>query len=93
MGYTLERFCTDAAAALSQDPGPAGREVVARRLESLLVDADFVAAHLGPDKPSGAETLYVDPEHGFRVMAHTNAVRPTTRRTATGRPGRSTAWR
>ena len=72
MAYTLEQFCADARAALDADPGPAGREVVARHLESLLADADFVAAHLGPDKPSGAETIFVDDRHGFRVMAHTN---------------------
>ncbi len=72
MGYSLEQFCTDAAAALTRDPGPAGREALARCLESLLVEPGFVAAHLGPDKQSGAETLYVDPEHGFHVMAHTN---------------------
>ena len=72
MAYTLEDFCADARAALDADPGPAGREVVARHLESLLADADFVAAHLGPDKPSGAETIFVDDRHGFRVMAHTN---------------------
>ena len=72
MRYSLERFCADAAAALTQDAGPAGREALARHLERLLVDPDFVAAHFGPDKPSGAETLHVDPDYGFHVMAHTN---------------------
>ena len=72
MAYTLEEFCADAHAALDEDPGPAGRERVARHLERLLVDRHFVAAHLGPDKPSGAETIHVDDRHGFRVMAHTN---------------------
>lgn len=72
MGYSLERFCDDARTALRADAGPVGREVVARRLEDLLVDADFVATCLGPDKRSGAETIYVDPEIGFHVMAHTN---------------------
>ena len=72
MEYSLERFCADAAAALARDPGPGGRQALARHLESLLVEPDFVAAHLGPDKPSGAETLHVDPGHGFHVMAHTN---------------------
>ena len=59
-------------AALDEDSGPDGRERVARHLEKLLVDADFVAAHLGPDKPSGAETIHIDETHGFHVMAHTN---------------------
>ena len=72
MGYTLERFCADAGAALDRDTGPAGREAVARHLEALLAEPGFVAAHLGPDKPSGTETLYTDSKHGFRVMAHTN---------------------
>ncbi len=72
MGYGLDMFCADARAALDRDPGPAGRDVLARHLERLLVDPDFVAAHLGPDKPSGAEIVHIDPERGFRVLAHTN---------------------
>jgi len=72
MGYTLEQFCEDARAALRVDAGPAGRETVARHLEKLLVDSDFVETYLGPDKRSGAETIYIDPEFGFHVMAHTN---------------------
>ena len=72
MAYTLEDFCADARAALDGDSGPEGRERVARHLEKLLVDPGFVVAHLGPDKPSGAETIHVDETHGFRVMAHTN---------------------
>ena len=72
MGYSLEQFCTDARAALARDQGPAGREALARHLEALLADPDFVAAHLGPDQPSGTQTLSVDPDYGFRVMAHTN---------------------
>ena len=72
MAYTLEQFCEDARAALAQDAGPKGREILARHLEKLLVDKDFVAAHLGRDKPSGSEILYKDPEFDFQVMAHTN---------------------
>lgn len=72
MGYSLREFCEDARTALRADPGPAGREKVARNLERLLVDREFVAEHLGPDQPSGAETIYTDPELDFRVMAHTN---------------------
>lgn len=72
MGYSLEQFCDDARTALLQDSGPAGREVVARHLEKLLVDVDFVATYLGADQRSGAETIFVDPELGFHVMAHTN---------------------
>ena len=72
MPYSLDRFCEDARAALREDKGPAGREALARHLEKLLVDPDFVAEHLGPDKRSGAETIYIDPEFDFRIMAHTN---------------------
>ncbi len=72
MTYSLEQFCEDARAELTGDTGPDGREKVARHLEKLLVDKDFVARHLGPDKPSGSEILYEDPDFGFRVMAHTN---------------------
>jgi hypothetical protein len=72
MTYSLEQFCEDARASLRKDKGPAGRESLARYLEKLLFDANFVAEHLGPDRRSGAETIYIDPEFDFRVMAHTN---------------------
>lgn len=72
MTYSLEDFCGDARTALGQDTGPEGREQLARHLETLLTDEEFVATHLGPDKPSGSEILYEDPDFGFRVMAHTN---------------------
>jgi len=72
MTYTLTEFCEHARSALKLDSAPAGREVVARCLEKLLVDREFIATYLGPDKQSGAETIYTDPELDFRVMAHTN---------------------
>ena len=72
MPYSLEQFCEDARASLRKETGPAGLESLARYLEKLIVDADFVAEYLGPDKRSGAETIYIDPEFDFRVMAHTN---------------------
>ena len=72
MAYSLMAFCEDARAELKQDTGPEARERIARHLEKLLVDPDFVATHLGPDKRSGAETIYTDPDFDFRVMAHTN---------------------
>lgn len=72
MTYTLEQFCSDAREALKLDPGPQGRKALAKHLESLLADKNFVATHLGPDKPSGAEIIYKDPDFGFQVMAHTN---------------------
>ena len=72
MAYSLDDFCADARSELRRDIGPEGRERIARHLEKLLVDRDFVAAHLGADKRSGAETIYTDPDFAFRVMAHTN---------------------
>jgi hypothetical protein len=72
MGYSLEQFCENARDALREDAGPVGRDKVARHLENLLVDPDFVATYLSPDQRSGAETIYIDPEFGFHVMAHTN---------------------
>ena len=72
MNPALERFRDEARAALAEDPGSRGHETVARHLEALLADKEFVAAHLGPDKRSGAECLYEDPDFGFRVLAHTN---------------------
>ena len=72
MTYSLEKFCEDGRASLRKDTGPAGREALARYLEKLLIDADFVAEYLGPDRRSGAETIYIDPEFDFRVMSHTN---------------------
>ncbi len=72
MTYTLEQFCADARSALAADAGPAGRDKLARHLETLLGEAGFVAERLGPDQPSGSETAYVDPEFGFRVRLHTN---------------------
>ena len=72
MVFTLEGFCSAARSELRRDSGAAGRERVALHLERLLVDVNFVRDYLGPDKRSGVETVYIDEEFGFRVMAHTN---------------------
>ncbi|MEC7489778.1 MAG: hypothetical protein VYA17_09340 [Pseudomonadota bacterium] len=72
MTYGLEEFCNDARSVLSNEAGPCGRDIVARHLEKLLVDAEFVDTYLGLDKRSGAETIYTDPALDFHVMAHTN---------------------
>ena len=72
MVFTLEGFCIAARSELRRDSGAEGRERVARHLEKLLVDLNFVRDYLGPDKQSGVETVYIDEEFGFRVMAHTN---------------------
>lgn len=72
MAYGLDDFCADARATLAADPGTAGRRKLVGYLEKLLANEDFVAEHLGPGKPSGAEKLYQDPDLGFVVLAHTN---------------------
>ena len=72
MVYTLEGFCSAARSELRRDSGAESREKVARHLERLLVNVNFVRDYFGPDKRSGVETVYIDEEFGFRVMAHTN---------------------
>jgi predicted metal-dependent enzyme (double-stranded beta helix superfamily) len=72
MAYSLDAFCQDIRAALKADPGPGGREAVRQKLEQLLADRDFVAAHV-LSAPPGRHTLYEDPEFGFCVLAHINA--------------------
>lgn len=70
MGYTLEQLAADSHAALTADPGPAGREAVRRHLERALQDSDFVETHLGPHNETPRKALYEDPELGFCIMAH-----------------------
>ncbi len=68
----LKEFCVNARSALQLDHAPTGREVVARFLEKLLVDREFIDTYLGSEKRSGTETIYIDRQLDFRVMAHTN---------------------
>ena len=70
MAYTLEQFCDDCHAAIAADEGDGSREAVRQKLEELLKNQDFVAAHCGPDAERGVHTLYEDPELGFVVLAH-----------------------
>jgi predicted metal-dependent enzyme (double-stranded beta helix superfamily) len=70
MPYDLDQFIADCRAALSRDPGPAGREEIRARLERLLANPDFVRAHCGDDAPQGVKVLYEDPKLGFQVLAH-----------------------
>lgn len=70
MGYAFDQFCADVRAALTADPGPAGRDRVAKLLEALLADKDFVARECGPDAKPGIRTIYRDRETGFNVLVH-----------------------
>jgi hypothetical protein len=70
MAYTLDEFAADCRRILTADPGPAGRDSVLKRLQDLLMNEDFVAAHCGPNASGGANLLYEDPELGFQILAH-----------------------
>lgn len=70
MGYTVEQFAADCRTILKADPGPVGRRQVIAKLQALLMEDDFVAAHCGPDAEVGSNLIYEDPELGFQVLAH-----------------------
>jgi predicted metal-dependent enzyme (double-stranded beta helix superfamily) len=70
MSYTLDRFSDDCRAALLQDPGPAGRELVRQYTERACSDPEFVARHLGPDATDERKILYEDPDLRFCILAH-----------------------
>jgi hypothetical protein len=70
MGYTLERFAADCRAALSKDPGRAGRELVRQYTEKACSDPEFVAQYLGPDADAERNLLYRDPDLHFCIFAH-----------------------
>jgi len=73
MTYTLDQFCTDSHAAMTNNPGSAGRDQIRRHLEKLLVNESFIADHLA-SQDSGKALLYHDRDFDFYVMAHgTNA--------------------
>ena len=55
--------------ALTEKPGPAGREEVCRLLEGLLDDQEFLTTYVdGGDSPR--QVLFEDPDLGFCVLAH-----------------------
>jgi hypothetical protein len=72
MAYELDQFIADTKAALSSNPGPAGREQVRANLEKLLANPAFIGAYAGDDQPRGLKVLYEDPKLGFQVLAHIN---------------------
>ena len=69
MATTLEQFARECRDILKQDPGPAGRRKICHRMESLLGDETFLAAHLTDQTPE-RQVLYEDPELGFCILAH-----------------------
>jgi predicted metal-dependent enzyme (double-stranded beta helix superfamily) len=66
---TLKQFAQECRDILKQDAGPAGRREICRRMESLLGDEKFLAAHLTDQTPE-RQVLYEDPELGFCILAH-----------------------
>ena len=70
MEQKLEAFAAECNRILKADPGRAGIEAVSRKLEPLLLDADFVATYLGPDNDAPRTVIYEDPELGFCILAH-----------------------
>jgi hypothetical protein len=70
MAYSLEQLAADCRAALREDPGPDGREVVRGLVARACQDEEFVRAHLGPEAEAERNVLYQDPDMGFCILAH-----------------------
>lgn len=70
MAYTIAQFAADSRAALLEDCGPAGRELVRQFTARACADADFVAAHFGPKESAERKLLYQDPDLHFCILAH-----------------------
>ena len=70
MDQKLESFAAECHRILKSDSGLSGIEAVSKKLEPLLLDADFIATHLGPDNDSQRTVLYEDSELGFCILAH-----------------------
>jgi hypothetical protein len=72
MAYNLDQFIADCHAILTRDPGPAGREEVRVRLETLLRNQDFIQKYCSDEAPRGLSVLYEDDKLGFQILAHIN---------------------
>ena len=70
MSYTLQQFAAECRAALTKNPGPAGRELCRQYTERACSDRDFVAKHFGPDNTEDRKILYEDPDLKFCILAH-----------------------
>ena len=69
MTTTLQQFAAECHTILQSEPGPSGRRKICMRLEELLRDPDFVAAHVTESTPE-RQVLYEDPALGFCILAH-----------------------
>ena len=69
MSHTLEKFAHQCHDLLKNNPGPEGRQQVAKALKEVLIDQTFIAKHLLPTTGE-REMLYQDPELGFCILVH-----------------------
>jgi len=69
---TLDQFARECRDILRQDPGPAGRSRICKRLGGLLRDQAFVSSFL-KDSTSERQVVYEDPDLGFCILAHNYA--------------------
>ena len=70
MPCDLDSFCTDTRLALQQQPLASALPLIARRLQDLLANEEFVNACFDEDTPAGKRLLYRDDATGFLVLAH-----------------------
>lgn len=70
MEQLIEQFGGRCHDILKQGHGPDELEQVRQDLERMLVNEDFLAAHLGPDADDPRKIIYEDPELEFCILAH-----------------------
>lgn len=70
MGQIIDQFAAECHDILKQGSGPEALDRVARGLEKVLVNQEFLDEHLGADADSPRNILYEDPELGFCIIAH-----------------------
>jgi predicted metal-dependent enzyme (double-stranded beta helix superfamily) len=69
MSHTVEQLAKSIHAALTSEPGPAGRRKACELLSEALKDRAFIGATFSDDT-SERQMLYEDPELGFCLFAH-----------------------
>ena len=77
MSYSLDDFCSDAQAILSERDDHDGRDAIRQKLELLLRDEAFCSAHVGADTSPGVKQIYEDEALHFCVLAY-NMTEPRT---------------
>ena len=70
MSYSLDDFCDDTRTILAGNDNHAGRDLVRQKLEQLLNQEAFCAAHVGPHNDTGVTQIYEDPDFHFCVLAY-----------------------